>query len=132
MSGKMDTLEIKATETTPEIKFDFDNNYFLFGGESYPEHSDEFYRPILESIQQYSKNETEDSASFVFKLTYFNSSSARVLMKLFELIDEMAENKEIIIEWHYHEDDDTMEEFGDDFSDDIENAKFKLMSYSDD
>ena len=30
------------------------------------------------------------------------------------------------------EEDDTMEEFGEDFSDDIENANFKLMSYSDD
>ena len=128
----MDNLEISATETTPEIKFDFDSHYFLFGGESYPEDSDEFYRPILELIQKYSQNELESSATFVFRLTYFNSSSARVLMKLFELIDEMGENREIKIEWHYHEEDDTMEEFGEDFSDDIENANFKLISYSDD
>ena len=128
----MDNLEISATETTPEIKFDFDSHFFLFGGESYPEHSDEFYRPILELIQKYSQNELESSATFVFKLTYFNSSSARVLMKLFELIDEMGENREVNIEWHYHEEDDTMEEFGEDFSDDIENANFKLISYSDD
>ena len=128
----MDNLEISATETTPEIKFNFSNHHFLFGGESYPEHSDEFYRPILESIQQYSKNDSKEPAKFIFKLTYFNSSSARVLMKLFELIDEMGENREINIEWHYHEEDDTMEEFGEDFSDDIGNANFKLMSYSDD
>ena len=38
----MDNLDISATETTPEIKFDFSNHHFLFGGESYPEHSDEF------------------------------------------------------------------------------------------
>ena len=115
----MDNLDISATETTPEIKFDFSNHHFLFGGESYPEHSDEFYRPILESIQQYSQNDSNEPATFVFKLTYFNSSSARVLMKLFELIDEMGENREINIEWHYHEEDDTMEEFGEDISDDI-------------
>ena len=128
----MEKLEITATETTPEIKFDFNNHSFLFSGESYPEHSDEFYRPILEVIQQYSQSATDIPATFVFKLSYFNSSSARVLMKLFELIDEMGREKKVNIEWHYHEEDDTMEEFGEDFSDDIENANFKLMSYSDD
>ena len=93
----MDNLDISATETTPEIKFDFSNHHFLFGGESYPEHSDEFYRPILESIQQYSQNDSNEPATFVFKLTYFNSSSARVLMKLFELIDEMGETERSIL-----------------------------------
>jgi len=128
----METLEIEATETTPEINFDFSNHSFLFCGESYPEHSDEFYRPILEAIQRYSQSSSDNQATFVFKLTYFNSSSARVLMKLFELIDEMGEERLINIEWHFHEEDDTMEEFGEDFSDDIEHANFKLMSYSDD
>ena len=94
----MEKLEIAATETTPEIKFDFNNHSFLFGGESYPEHSDEFYRPILEVIQQYSQSATDIPATFVFKLSYFNSSSARVLMKLFELIDEMGREKEVNIE----------------------------------
>ena len=94
--------------------------------------SDEFFRPLMESLQEYSGLGSSETITFVFKLIYFNSSSARVLMKLFELLDEMAEERNVEIEWHYHEEDDTMEEFGEDFSDDIENVNFKLISYSDD
>ena len=53
-------------------------------------------------------------------------------MKLFELLDEAAEGRIIEIEWHYHEEDDTMEEFGEEFAEDIENASFQLKSYNDD
>ena len=43
-------------------------------------------------------------------------------MKLFELLDEIAEERKVEIEWHYHEEDDTMEEFGDEFAEDMEKA----------
>ena len=49
-------------------------------------------------------------------------------MKLFELLDEMAEERSVEIEWHYHEEDDTMEEFGEEFAEDMENASFQLKA----
>ncbi len=52
-------------------------------------------------------------------------------MKLFELLDEMAEMRNVEIEWHYHEEDDTMEEFGEEFAEDMENASFQLKSHND-
>ena len=55
----------------------------------------------------------------------------RVFMKLFELLDEMAEERNVEIEWHYHEEDDTMEEFGEEFAEDMENASFQLKSHND-
>ena len=50
----METLEIESTERTPGIKFDYDHHYFEINGEAYPENSDEFFRPIMESLQEYS------------------------------------------------------------------------------
>ena len=47
----------------------------------------------MESLQEYSGLGSSETITFVFKLIYFNSSSARVFMKLFELLDEMAEEK---------------------------------------
>ena len=128
----METLKIASTERTPEILFDYINHRFEISGEAYPENSDEFFRPIMEALQEYIKLGASEKISFLFKLIYFNSSSARVLMKLFELLDEAAESRNIEIEWHYHEEDDTMEEFGEEFAEDIENASFQLKSYSDD
>ena len=64
-------------------------------------------------------------------MIYFNSSSARMLMKIFELLDDTASNgRQVNIEWYYLEDDDTMKEFGEDYSEDIEYAIFKMKVYS--
>ena len=127
----MEILQIEATERTPGIKFDYENHTFEIIGEAYPENSDEFFRPIMDSLQEYVGNGSSELVTFVFKLIYFNSSSARVLMKLFELLDEMAETRKVEIEWHYHEEDDTMEEFGEEFAEDMENASFQLKSHND-
>ena len=85
----------------------------------------------MESLQEYSDLGSSETITFVFKLIYFNSSSARVLMKLFELLDEIAEERNVEIEWHYHEEDDTMEEFGEEFAEDMENASFQLKCHND-
>ena len=127
----MENLEIESTERTPRIFFDYDNHHFEISGEAYPENSDEFFRPVMDALQEYIASGASDKISFLFKLIYFNSSSARVLMKLFELLDEAAENRSIEVEWHYHEEDDTMEEFGEEFAEDMENASFQLKSYND-
>ena len=127
----METLKIKSSERTPEIFFDYDNHKFEISGEAYPENTDEFFRPIMVALQDYITLGASEKILFLFKLVYFNSSSARVLMKLFELLDEAAENRSIEVEWHYHEDDDTMEEFGEEFAEDMENVSFKLKSYND-
>ena len=128
----MENLEIESTERTPRIFFDYDNHHFEISGEAYPENSDEFFRPVMDALQAYIASEASDKISFLFKLIYFNSSSARVLMKLFELLDEAAENRSVVVEWHYHEEDDTMEEFGEEFSEDMKNSSFKIISYNDD
>ena len=127
----MENLEIESTERTPRIFFDYDNHHFEISGEAYPENSDEFFRPVMDALQEYIASGASDKISFLFKLIYFNSSSARVLMKLFELLDEMAEKRNVEIEWHYHEEDDTMEEFGEEFAEDMENASFQLKSHND-
>ena len=127
----MENLEIESTERTPRIFFDYDNHHFEISGEAYPENSDEFFRPVMDALQAYIASGASDKISFLFKLIYFNSSSARVLMKLFELLNEAAESRSVDIEWHYHEEDDTMEEFGEEFAEDMENASFQLKSYND-
>ena len=129
----MENLIIKQTERSPRVFFDYSNHELEFSGEAYPENNDEFYRPIFESLQAYLNEEDDAILNFKFKLVYFNSSSARMLMKLFELLDESAgKGRKVFIEWYYQEDDDTMHEFGEDYSEDIEHASFTMKVYSGD
>jgi len=123
----MENLFIEKTERSPKVIFDYSNHELELSGEAYPENNDVFYRPIFDSLQSY-LNEQEDAVlNFKFKMVYFNSSSARMLMKLFELLDEAAlKGRQVNIEWYYQEDDDTMQEFGEDYSEDIEHASFTM------
>lgn len=123
----MDALTIEKTERSPEIYFDFDNNQYAIRGESYPEDVNEFYGPVMEKLEAHLNQLDGASVEFTFELIYFNSSSAKILMGLFELLDETAENgNRVHVTWTYEEDDDNMEELGEEFCEDLEHATYTL------
>ena len=127
----MKNLSIEQTERSPKVYFDYIKHEMEISGEAYPENNDEFYRPIFESLHAYLSLENDVAINFKFRMIYFNSSSARMLMKIFELLDQTASNgRQVNIEWYYLEDDDTMKEFGEDYSEDIEYAIFKMKEHS--
>ena len=131
MLTKMKNLSIEKTERSPKVYFDYIKHEMEISGEAYPENNDEFYRPIFESLHAYLTVENDVAINFKFRMIYFNSSSARMLMKIFELLDNTASNgRQVNIEWYYLEDDDTMKEFGEDYSEDIEHAIFKMKVQS--
>lgn len=117
---------------SPDISFDFANNSFSIRGESYPEDVNEFYGPIVEKLEEHLTNLKKSEVIFLFELIYFNSSTAKILMGLFEMLDEAAENGSTVhIVWAYEEDDDNMEELGEEFCEDLEHATYKLMVIED-
>ena len=125
----MENLTIEATERSPEIDFDFKNNIFSLQGESYPEDISEFYGPGSEPLEEHLNNCKGQEITFNFELIYFNSSSAKILMGLFDLLDETAENENsVTVNWYFVEDDDNMEELGEEFGEDLEHAVFNLIT----
>ncbi len=123
----MDSIKIEAQERSPEIDFDFSANRFLIKGESYPEDVAAFYGPVIGELEEHLATLDGAEVSYTFELIYFNSSSAKVLMGLFETLDEAAENgNQVIIIWVYEADDDNMEEMGEEFAEDLENANFEM------
>lgn len=123
----MEALIIPSTNRTPAIEFDFANHHLTCKGESYPEDAAAFYGLILAKTKEY-LDELNGAAVVVdIKMEYFNSSSAKALMNFFQLLElAAAEGKQITVNWFYQEDDDTMQEFGEDFSEDLEHVTFTL------
>ena len=69
----------------------------------------------------------DGSCRFDFELIYFNSSSAKAIMMLMEKLDDAAKNgASIEVYWYYDEEDDTMQELGEEFGEDLEHAAFHL------
>lgn len=127
----MEKIVREATDRTPTVVFDFATGKLSFEGESYPEDASAFYGPLHNALSDFLKTDFATETVFDIKLAYFNSSSAKVLMNLFSLLEDAASNgKKASVNWHYSEDDDTMQEFGEDFASDMEHLSFNLCVYS--
>ena len=123
----MENIRIEATDRSPHIDFDFDKNVFVVKGESYPEDVAAFYGPVLDALEQHLEEIDGAEIRFDFELIYFNSSTAKILMGLFETLDEAAEDgNDVLVTWTFEEDDDTMEELGEEFAEDLEHARFEM------
>ncbi|MGL1862665.1 MAG: DUF1987 domain-containing protein [Pseudodesulfovibrio sp.] len=122
----MQDIYLPATETTPEVSFNFERNDFLLRGASYPEDPMKTYGPLFDALKPHLKAVQSDLL-FTFELTYFNSSSSRIILQLLSLLEEAAAaGTKVNIVWKYEEEDDNMEELGEDFSEELEHAKFTL------
>lgn len=125
----MDTIDIQATARTPLISFKPTEGLFVLEGESYPEDTKKFYDTPLAPVYAYLRQTGLPSSKFVFRLKYFNSSSAKVLMDLFLAIEESAiAGNAMAVEWHHAADDDNMQELGEEFSEELQTARFALMT----
>ena len=123
----MEKLEIDATDRSPAIAFDFAAHHLKISGESYPEDVTAFYNPVFEALDAYLGDLGEGGCRFDFELIYFNSSSAKAIMMLMAKLDEAAEaGATVEVHWYYDEEDDTMEELGEEFGEDLEHATFHL------
>jgi len=133
----MDSLIIEATEDSPKIIFDIVSNRFIISGESRPENAGKFYTPVInwiikfEEVLYLRKNESKEDSSlvFIFKLDYFNSTSAKYIMDILLIIKKFVEQGyKINIEWHYDKRDDDMLDAGNEFSDTVD-LKFDFIDY---
>ncbi|MES2397784.1 MAG: DUF1987 domain-containing protein [Bacteroidota bacterium] len=133
----MDSLIIEATEDSPKITFDTVSNRFMISGESRPENAGKFYTPVINWIVNYEetlysrKQDTKDDSVlvFIFKLDYFNSTSAKYIMDVLLIIKKFVDQGyNINIEWHYDKRDDDMLDAGNEFSDTVD-LKFDFIEY---
>ena len=50
-------IEINASKSTPKVVLDSENSQYLIEGQSYPENSSSFYKPIINWINDYMNEE---------------------------------------------------------------------------
>jgi len=125
----MEVVKIVGTDDTPNVILDVENGIFEVSGRSLPEDVASFYEPILDWLDKYSEEATEKTV-FDFKLVYFNTASSKMLLDILLKLEEMHEaGKEVLIKWHYPEDDEDMEEAGEEYAD-IVDVPFEQISYS--
>ena len=122
----MAIINMEKTELTPKILLDEENGLIEISGDSLPENTYEFYKPLMEETKKYLEN-PNDKTIVNFEITYFNSSSSKLFFDFIDLLEEKSEECDIEINWIYDEDNESMEEAGEDFKDDFEDINFNLV-----
>ena len=124
----METIKIQGTEDTPRIILDAENEIMEISGRSLPEDVADFYEPVLNWLKEYSESPKEKTI-FNFRLTYFNTASSKLLLDILMILEELKDNgNDVLIRWHYPEEDEDMEEAGDEYAD-IVDVPFEKVSY---
>lgn len=122
----MESLNLEGTPKTPTVSFEGDKGTLLLKGRSIPENSIEFYRPLVDWLDRYASG-PQNRTVMNIQLEYFNTSSSKCLLDLFKKLETMSKaGKEVIIQWHYEEDDEDMLEAGEDYQS-IINVPFKMV-----
>ena len=127
----MENLHIETTKYTPEIKLDAQNGVIDIRGKSYPENTFEFYKPMMEWVEEYFNSCAKEETIVNMEIIYFNSSSSKLFFDFFDLLDENQEDHKIVINWIYDGENESAEEAGEDFVEDFEDLDIKLISTRD-
>ena len=124
----MENVRIAATISSPEVRFDAAKHIVDITGESYPENTAEFYQPVLRILQE-ALQHPEQPFTVNLEIIYANSSSSKVLMDIFDMLDEAAANgKPVTVNWYYDPENETALEVGEEFREDLESLDFHLIA----
>ena len=125
----MDVIKIMGTDDTPSVTLDAGNNVFEISGRSLPEDVAAFYNPIIDWMEKYNQSPLPKTV-FNFKLVYFNTASSKMLLDILMKLEELHNaGKEVLVRWHFAEDDEDMKEAGEEYAD-IVDVPFEQISVS--
>lgn len=123
----MDNLYIAATTSSPEVDFQFNQNVLTFRGESYPENAAAFYSPVIQRLREYLAGCDNTVVTVEVTLTYFNSSSTKMLFSVFDALDQAASSgNQVLVRWYRDAEDETILEFGEELQ-----ADFTAIHFTD-
>ncbi len=122
----MNNILLDGSAKTPTVHFDGSTGQLELRGRSIPENSIEFYRPLIDWIDQYARNPQQHTQLRV-QLEYFNTSSSKCILDLFKKLEAVRNSgNEVLVLWHYEADDEDMLEAGEDYQA-IINIPFKMV-----
>jgi hypothetical protein len=108
----LEPIVIEPTNDTPRVELDKNRGIFKFEGKSLPEDVIKFFGPIQSWFNDYYKQPNGET-EIVFNLEYFNSSTARIIVKILigaEAIHGQKSN--VHVSWLYRENDEVMQDRG--------------------
>lgn len=124
----METLDIKATNDTPRVIMDPQNDIFEISGRSLPEDVVIFYQPVLDWLEEYQSHPNKNT-EFVFKYIYFNTATSKLIQDILIKLESLHESGHSVkILWYHERDDEDMYDLGLEFKENV-NIPFDVIAY---
>ncbi len=112
----MEALKIPATDLTPEVCFDPETDVLKISGKSLPEDARSFFQPLQDWLSMYAATHTGE-INLSLNLTYFNSSSAKQIIKILYLLEDLTEKGyETKVTWMHKKPDTMMQDRGEELA----------------
>ncbi len=126
----MEPISFEGTPKTPTVNFNPDTGIVEIKGRSIPENSIEFYKPLVDWLEEYKEN-AQPMTKVIIQLEYFNTSSSKCILDVFKKLEAVHKAKNPVeINWYYEEDDEDMLEAGEDYES-IIRVPFKMVEIVD-
>jgi transposase-like protein len=127
--GRFDPIRIEGSVDHPTVVLDRELKRFEISGRSLPEDVMLFYTPIFEWLRYYQAVPLERTV-FDFKLEYYNTASSNRILDIMLLLEDIYnEGHDVLIRWHYPDDNEDLEERGEEYAD-LVKAPFEMVPYS--
>jgi len=124
----MESINIEATDETPQVQLDASSGEFLFAGKSLPEDVTSFFNPLMEWLDEYQSSAAAKTV-VSFKMDYFNTTSSKMILDILMKLEEYVESDlDVLVKWYFREEDEDMEEAGEEYEDIVE-VPFEQISY---
>jgi hypothetical protein len=114
----MSNLTIQGSQSTPSVTADWAQGLLCMKGDSYPENSYEFFGPITDWIDRFLQ-QTQAPLRLELRLVYMNTSSVKVMMDIFDLLEEFhGKGRQVRVDWYYDPRNERVVDLADEFRED--------------
>lgn len=127
----MQPFDVPATRSTPAVQLDPQSGLARITGSSFPENASRFYQPVFDWIQSYCQLLLQQQNARLLldlELVYLNSSSSKIMMLLFDLLEDTArQGADVAVIWRFHPENETAMECGEEFKEDLKQLVFTMQ-----
>ncbi|MFA6400675.1 MAG: DUF1987 domain-containing protein [Salinivirgaceae bacterium] len=124
----MKDIIIKGDKQKPDLNFSATTGELKLTGQSLPENATMLFSPVLEWIDEYSKEPCKKTV-LSLQMKYYNTASSKMFFSIIKKLNLLFKGGfDVEIEWHYQHDDEDMLDAGEYFRD-LVDIPFKFISY---
>jgi len=108
----MKSLSIEGTPKTPSVLSDVNLGLIEIRGRSNPENASEFYRPLIDWVDEYVRNPLVVTTVNI-ELEHFNTTSSKCILSILKKLESsMDSTRDVVVNWYYDKNDADYRETG--------------------